>query len=237
MRKYGKVYIVGAGPGNPELITVKGLKALKGADCILYDFLSSPELLKHAKNRCKKICVGKADKLHLKEQDEINGLLLENAKIYKRIVRLKGGDPFIFSRGHEEAAYLLRHGIDVEVIPGITSALAGPESWGIPLTIKNRISSVGIITGRKKDIDAPIDAPSCDTLVYLMAVRNIDNVVKALRKKGRSGKTPCAFIERATCGNSRIVRATLATIKGEARKAKIKPPAVLVVGKVVDYAN
>ena len=235
--KRGKVYIVGGGPGDPELITVKGLKALWEADCILYDFLSGPELLDHAKKSCEKVCVGKSDGLHLKEQDEINDLLYKKARKYRKVVRLKGGDPFIFSRGHEEASYLLRRGIDVEVIPGITSAIAGPEEFGIPLTKKGKISSVGIITGRKKDPKAAIDAPACHTLVYLMAVANIANVVKALRKSGRSDDTPCAFIERATGKDSRIVRATIGTIEKKAREAKVKPPAVLVVGEVVDHVR
>jgi uroporphyrin-III C-methyltransferase len=235
MHNRGKVYIIGAGPGDPELITVKGLRALKKADCLLYDFLSSPALLNDTKVLCEKICVGKADGLHLKEQDEINKLLYEKAGQHGIVVRLKGGDPFIFSRGYEEAAYLKKRGVEVEVVPGVTSALAGPESVGIPLTIKNKISSVGIVTGRKKDINASIDAPACDTLIYLMAVANITNVVKALRKGGWSKATPCAFIERATHADARIIRATVATIEKETRRAKIKPPAVLVVGEVVNY--
>ena len=229
----GKAYIVGAGPGDPGLISVKGLKALKKADCVLYDFLSSQELLKHVKRGAEKICVGKKDGLHLKEQDEINKLLYKKALKYKNIVRLKGGDPFIFSRGHEEAEFLNDKGIEYEVIPGITSAIAGPESHGIPLTIKNRISSVAILTGRKKDINAPIDAPDCQTLVYLMGVRNIKNIVKALRKSKRSKDTPCAFIEKATQKDSRIVRGTIGTIEKEAKRFDVKPPAVLIVGDVV----
>lgn len=229
----GKAYIVGAGPGDPELISVKGLKALKKADCILYDFLSNQELLRHAKRGAEKICVGKKDGLHLKEQDEINNLLYKKALKYKHIVRLKGGDPFIFSRGHEEARFLDDKGIEYEVIPGITSAIAGPESYGIPLTIKNRISSVAILTGRKKDINSAIDAPDCQTLVYLMGVRNIKNIVKALRKSKRSEDTPCAFIEKATQKDSRIVYGTIGTIKKKAKRYNVKPPAVLIVGEVV----
>ncbi|MFH1519431.1 MAG: SAM-dependent methyltransferase, partial [Candidatus Omnitrophota bacterium] len=121
----------------------------------------------------------------------------------------------------------------VEVIPGITSAIAAAESFGIPLTIKNRISSVAILTGRKKDIKAKIDAPDCGTLIYLMAVANIANVVKALRRSKRSEDTPCAFIERATSKDSRIICATIRTIEREAQKFRIKPPAVLIVGEVV----
>ncbi len=232
-KKQHKAYIVGAGPGDPELISVKGLKALKKADCVLYDFLSSPGLLKYTKVSCKKVCVGKKDGLHLKEQDEINKLLYEKSLIYKNVVRLKGGDPFIFSRGYEEARFLADKGIEFEVIPGITSAIAGPESHGIPLTIKNRVSSVAILTGRKKDINADIDAPDCQTLVYLMGVKNIKNIVKALRRSKRKETTPCAFIEKATQKDSRIIRGTIATIEEEAKRSNIKPPAVLIVGETL----
>ncbi len=235
--KRGKVFIVGAGPGDPELISVKGLKALKKADCLLYDFLSAPELLDEVKSSCEKICVGKADGLHLKEQSQINRLLYEKALIYENVVRLKGGDPFIFSRGFEEAKYLSAKGIEYEVIPGITSALSGPESAGIPLTIKNKIQSVAILTGRKKDINALIDAPNCGTLIYLMGVANIANIVKALRKSKRPDNTPCAFIEKATRGDSRIIKATIKTLEKKVKQYKIKPPAILVVGQVVKESN
>jgi uroporphyrin-III C-methyltransferase len=229
----GKVYIVGAGPGDPELISVKGFKALQKADCVLYDFLSAPELLKETKKNSKKICVGKADGLHLKEQSQINKLLYEKSHIYNTVVRLKGGDPFVFSRGADEAGYLAKRKVDYEVIPGITSALAGPLSAGIPLTVKNKIQSVAIVTGRKKDKNAAIDVPDCATLVYLMAVANISNVVKALRLSGRPGNTPCAFIERATRPNQRITTATIQTVEEKSAKQKIKPPAIFIVGEVV----
>jgi len=228
-----KVLIVGAGPGDPELISVKGLKALKKADVVLYDFLSAPELLKFTKDSCENICVGKADGLHLLEQDQINELLYKKSLEHKYVVRLKGGDPFIFSRGYEEAKYLALKGVNYEVIPGITSAIAAPESFGIPLTIKNKISSVAILTGRKKDIKAQIAAPDCKTLVYLMAVANIANVVKALYKSGRSKDTPCAFIERATSKDARIIRATIETVEKQVKESNIKPPAVLIIGEVV----
>ncbi len=235
--KSGKIYIIGAGPGDPELITVKGLKVLKQADCVLYDFLSSVELINYVKTSAEKICVGKADGLHLKEQDEINELLHKKANEHNIVVRLKGGDPFIFSRGSEEVRYLRQKGLDAQVIPGVTSAIAGPGSFDIPLTIKNKISSVAIITGRKKDINARIEAPRCGTLVYLMAVSNIVNVVKALKENGWSDETPCAFIERATCKDSRIVRAAINMIEKETKKQKVKSPAVFVVGEVVNYAR
>lgn len=235
--KNGKVYIVGAGPGDPELISVKALKALRKADCILYDFLSSPELLKHVRKGARKICVGKADGLHLKEQDEINKLLYENSQRHSHVVRLKGGDPAVFSRGFEEERYLSGRGVETEVIPGITSAIAAPESFGIPLTVKNTLQSFAVLTGRKEDPEARIDAPDCPTLVYLMGVANIRNIVKALRRSGRPDSTPCAFIERATTKKARIVKATIGTIAKEVSRRKVRPPAVLVVGEVVNYAG
>ncbi len=232
-----KVYIIGAGPGDPELITVKGLIALKKANCVLYDFLSSPALLKHVKKGTRKICVGKSDGLHLKEQDEINRLLYEKSRIYRYVVRLKGGDPFVFSRGIEEVKYLLQRGVEVQVIPGITSAIAGPESFGIPLTVKNNIQSFAVLTGRKSSINAEIDAPDCATLVYVMGVANVKNIVKALLKSRRPDLTPCAFIEQATTNKARIIRATIKTIVREAKKHNVKPPAVLIVGEAVKYGE
>jgi len=232
----GKVYIIGAGPGDPELISLKGLKALKKADCVLYDFLSPSELLDYTKRRSEKICVGKADGLHLKEQGTINRLLYRKALKYENVVRLKGGDPFIFSRGAEEARYLSNKKINYEVIPGITSAIAGPESVGIPLTIKNKLSSVAILTGRKKNPNSKIDVPDCDTLIYLMAVANISRVVKALINKGKNKDTPCAFIEKATREDSRVIKSTISRIETEVKKNKLRPPAILIVGKVVKMA-
>jgi len=234
MIKKGKVYIVGAGPGDPELITVKGLRVLEKADCLLYDFLSSSELLDFTKSDCKKICVGKADGLHLLEQSQINELLYESSLKHEIVVRLKGGDPFIFSRGHQEATYLFERNVEFEVIPGVTSAIAGPESAGIPLTVKNEISSVAIVTGRFKDKNAKILAPNCNTLVYLMAVSNISNVVRALLESGRSKDLACAFIEKATRHDQRVVKATISTIEEKAKLLKVKPPAVFIVGEVVD---
>ncbi len=233
MKKQNKVYIIGAGPGDPELITLKGWKALRKADCVLYDFLSPPQLLKETKKSCVKICVGKSDGLHLKEQKGINRLLYEKSLHYRTVVRLKGGDPFVFGRGYEEARYLARKNVPWEVIPGVTSAFAAPESFGIPLTVKNRISSVAIVAGRKHDIDAEIEAPSCGTLVYLMAVANIKRVVDALNNSGRPAHTPCVFVERATCKEARIVEATIGTVEKKARQYNVRPPAVLIVGETI----
>jgi uroporphyrin-III C-methyltransferase len=233
--KTGTVYIVGSGPGDPELITVKGLKVLKEADCVLYDFLSSLELLDGLKPGCEKICVGKADGLHLKEQDEINALLYEKSLRFPKVARLKGGDPFIFSRGYEEKKYLREKGVDVVVIPGVTSAVAGPQSFGIPLTVKNRITSVAFVTGRRKDPNAEIEAPGCGTIVYYMPVGNLPNILKALKAAGRDDGTPCAFIERVTRKDARIVRGTLKNIEETAAGEKVAPPAIFIVGEALNY--
>lgn len=234
--KKGKVYIVGAGPGDPELITVKALKVLKRADAIVYDFLASPDLLKSAKSTSEKICVGKTDGFHLLEQAAINKLLYDNAQKGKIVVRLKGGDPLVFSRGIEEALFLNKKGIDFEIVQGVTSAFAAPESFGIPLTRKGKYSSVAVLTGRKSSGEK-IDAPACNTLIYLMAVRNIDNVIKAILKSGRSKKTPCAFIEKATTAHERILTGNLSNIQKKAAKYSIKSPAVFIVGEVVNYGK
>jgi uroporphyrin-III C-methyltransferase len=230
-----KVYIIGAGPGDPELISVKGYKLLQKAECVLYDFLSPRELVSELRPECEVICVGKADGMHLKEQDEINRLLLEKAGQYDRVVRLKGGDPFLFSRGIEEARFLSEHGIPFEVVPGISSAFAAAASAGIPLTMKDTYSSVAVITGRKHDKDAEIEAPDCATLIYLMAVSNIANVVKALQKSGRPNDMPCAFVEKATHKDSRVITATIGMITRETARAKVRSPAVLIVGEVVRH--
>lgn len=231
-----KVYIIGAGPGNWELITVKGLKKLKEADVILYDFLASKELLCLAKESAEIICVGKADGLHLLEQDEINKLIFKKAKAGKTVARLKGGDPLVFSRGIEEALYLKKKGIDFEIIPGITSAFAAPQSFGIPLTKRGEFSSIAVLTGRKSN-GKPLDAPNCDTLVYLMAVENIKNVVKAVLGSGKSKTTPCAFIERGTTVSERIITGNLGNIAVKAKKQAVKAPAVFIVGKIIKYGK
>lgn len=236
MQRKGKVYIIGAGPGDWELITVKGLKIIKQADVILYDFLASKDLLKFAKKNAKIICVGKADGLHLKEQGEINSLLTAKAKEAKIVVRLKGGDPLLFSRGIEEALYLKKRGINFEIIPGLTSAFSAPASFGIPLTRKGRFSSVAVLTGRKSNSD-PIDAPDCDTLIYLMALANITEVVKRIILSGRKRNTPCVLIERATTASERIVKGNLSNIEGLAKKNNIQSPAIFVVGKITELGE
>jgi len=235
-RKLGKVYLIGAGPGDWELISVKGLNKIKIADVILYDFLATKKLLSFAKKNAELICVGKTDGLHLKEQSQINKLLFEKTRSGKIVVRLKGGDPLVFSHGIEEALYLKRKRIDFEIIQGITSAFGAPESFGIPLTRKGKYSSIAVLTGRKSNRD-DLDAPDCDTLVYLMAVSNIENVVKTVLKSGKDKITPCAFIEKATTEEERVVTGVLGNIVEKAQKYMVKSPAVFIVGEVVKYGR
>ncbi len=192
--------------------------------------------LRLLKNSAEVICAGKADGLHILEQDQINKLIYEKARKGKIVVRLKGGDPFIFSRGIEEALYLKRKKIDFEIIPGITSAFAAAESFGIPLTRKGKYSSVAVLTGRKSNGES-IDAPDCDTLVYLMAVGNINEVVRVILKSGRSKSTPCAFIERATTKEERIVTGNLGNIADKAKQFSVRAPAVFIAGEIVNYGK
>lgn len=232
MGKPGTVYLVGAGPGAPDLITLRGYAALRRADTVLYDFLAAPELLHCVKQKTKRVCVGKADGLHLLPQAHINRLLLTEARAGKTVVRLKGGDVGLFSRGIEEALFLARHGVPCEIVPGVTSAFAAPMSFGIPLTRRGRLTSVAVLTGRKSSGE-PLDAPACDTLVYLMAVKTVDEVVRTLLAAGRKRSLPCAFIERGTTARERIVSGTLGTIAAKARAERVTAPAVLVVGEAV----
>ena len=235
-RQKGKVYIIGAGPGDPELITVKGLKALKKADVVVYDFLAGKELLESAKKGSERICVGKTDGLHLLEQGSINRLLAEKAREGNVVARLKGGDPLVFSRGIEEALYLKKKKVDFEIVQGLTSAFAAPESFGIPLTRKGKYSSVAVLTGRKS-VKERLDAPDCDTLIYLMAVSNIDNVIKAVLRSGRNKTTPCAFIERGTTATERVLTGNLSNIAKKARESFLRSPAIFIVGEAVKYGK
>jgi len=231
-----QVYIVGAGPGDPDLITVKAAKAIKKADVIVYDFLANSKLLKLAKKDSEKICVGKTDGLHLFEQGAINKLLYNKANKGNIIVRLKGGDPLVFSRGVEETLYLKTKRIDFEIIQGITSAFGAPESFGIPLTRKGFYSSVAVLTGRKSNGE-PLDAPACDTLIYLMAVASIDKVIRALLASGKSKNTPCAFIERGTTEKERIITGNLGNIKKRAEDRRVISPSVFIVGNILNYGK
>ena len=238
-QKKGIVFLVGAGPGDPKLITVKGCEALTRADVVVYDHLVSQRLLDHAPVASKRIYVGKEKGRHTKPQDAINRLLIRLAKSGKTVVRLKGGDPVLFGRGGEEALELSRAGVRYELVPGVTSALAVPAYAGIPVTHRRLSSSVAIITGHE-DPAKPGQAirwdrlaTATDTLVCLMGVSTLPAITGQLIRHGRSRATPCAVIEWGTLPRQRTVTGTLATIASRCRQANLKPPAVLVVGEVV----
>ncbi|RUM61082.1 MAG: uroporphyrinogen-III C-methyltransferase [Persephonella sp.] len=235
----GKVYIVGAGPGDPELLTLKALKVIKKADVILYDRLINPEILLYAKPECELIYVGKEDGKHILEQDKINFLLYEFAKNNDIVVRLKGGDPFVFGRGGEEAIFLKEKGIPYEIIPGITSAISVPLYGGVPITHRGISSSFVVITGHGSKGQFPnIDwnaISKIDTIIFLMGVSNREKIAKNLINVGKSPETPIIFIEKGTTKEQKEIEATL----GEVAEGKIKvyPPAIFLIGDVVKLRN
>ncbi len=236
----GKVYLVGAGPGDPGLITVAGLERVKQADVIVYDRLIGRALLDHAREGADLIYAGKVPSpSQTQDQEAINRLLVEKAREGKSVVRLKGGDPFVFGRGGEEAEALREAGIPFEVIPGVTSAVAVPAYAGIPVTHRGVATSFAVITGHEDPtkaetaIDWPGVARAADTLVFLMGVKTLPDIVQQLTANGRSPTTPVGVIQQGTSAEQRTVTGTLADIADIVDQAGIKPPAVTVVGEVV----
>lgn len=236
-RQPGKVYIVGAGPGPPELLTIKAERLLRAADVVVYDRLVQEEVLTLTKPSAERIYMGKPIGRHESRQAEIHELLVARAREGKMVVRLKGGDPFLFGRGGEEAEYLADHGMPFEVIPGVSSALAAPLSAGIAVTHRDLASSVTIATGheaKKEKSGLDWDALSrTGTLVFLMGVSNVVVIAERLIEHGKDPGTPAAMIQMAFWREERVVTGTLATIAGEVRAAGVEPPATLVVGEVV----
>ena len=225
------VYLVGAGPGDPDLITVKAIKALKKADVVIYDRLANEEILKHAEG-ADLIYVGKKAGEHYKKQDEINQILIDQGQKHNTIVRLKGGDPFVFGRGGEEMLALLEQGIPVEFIPGITSAIGVPTSAGLPVTHRGVATSLTVVTGHEdptklnKQVKWDFKA---DTIIILMGVGRLDDNTRELMKY-RDPKTPVCVIENGTMPNERIITGTLENIT----RKDVKSPALVIVGRVVD---
>lgn len=235
----GKVYLVGAGPGDPGLITLKGLEAIAGADVIIYDFLLNDQLLETASPEAERIYAGKSASVHAKEQDEINNLLVEKAREGKVVVRLKGGDPFVLGRGGEEADYLRKNLIPFEIIPGITSAIAAPAYAGIPVTYRGLASSFAVITGHedphkeKSSINWGKLAAGVDTLVFLMGMQNLPAIISRLQEAGKPPDTPIAVIEEGTQPEQKVATGTFKNIVEKAREQNLKAPAVIVIGGVV----
>jgi len=239
----GKVYLVGAGPGDPDLITVRGRECIGLADVIIHDYLANRVFLEYADEKAEMIYAGKRGGCHTFNQAEINSLIIDRAEKGLTVVRLKGGDPFIFGRGGEEAQELVRAGISFEVVPGITSAIAVPAYAGIPLTHRDYTSTVAFITGRegqskeKSSIKWDKISTGVGTLVFLMGVENLPRITENLLKNGRSPDTPVAIICRGTISEQRTLVGRLNDISMLAVERGIKPPAVIIVGEVVNLRN
>ena len=237
--KTGKVYLVGGGPGDPGLITQKGRDCLAQAEVVVYDRLLDEQLLKVASPKAEKIYVGKAAGAHTKSQSRINQLLVEKAKEGKTVVRLKGGDPFVFGHGGEEAKTLANNHIPFQIVPGITSAVAVPAYAGIPVTHRGLASSFAVITGHEapskgsSNINWEKLATAVDTLVFLMAMKNLPKIVAKLIEHGRSPDTPVAVIKEGTTPEQETVVGRLGDIVAKAEEHHLTPPAVIVVGEVV----
>lgn len=236
-QKPGKVYLVGAGPGDFGLITLKGLKAIEQADVLVYDRLINANLIYRAPAACEKIYVGKQAANHALPQDQINELLYQKAAAGQTVVRLKGGDPYVFGRGGEEGIYLVERGIPAEVIPGVTSCIAGPAYAGIPVTHRGCASSFHVFTGNFKDRLRGLNFPNLaaleGTLIFLMGFGNLPYITQGLIDAGKPASTPAAVISHATTGAQQTVCGTLADIEQKVKNAGLAPPAITVVGGVV----
>ena len=238
-KKLEKVYLVGSGPGDLGLLTLKGLELIKKADVIIYDRLVSKTILKQIPSKTKKLYVGKSTGKHSVTQEKINELIVRESKQGKKVVRLKGGDPFIFGRGGEEAQSLFSASIPFEIVPGISSASAVPAYAGIPLTHRDYASSAAIVTGHeswaKKGSQVNWEglANAVDTIVVLMGVSNLESIIKGIKKGGRHDDTPVAIIEDGTTRKQRVTIGKLSDIVEKARKSEVKSPAVIVIGDVV----
>ena len=235
----GRVYLVGAGPGDPGLVTVKGIECIRKAEVIIYDYLASPALLSNVGPEAECIYVGKKGGDHTLSQEGINALICEKAREGKIVTRLKGGDPFIFGRGGEEAEILVDNGIPFEIVPGVTSAIAAPAYAGIPLTHRSHNATVAFVTGHEdptKDeslIDWKALATGIGTVVFLMGVKNLPKIVDRLMANGRQPRTPVALVRWGTRPIQTSVTGTLDTIVDRVKQVGLKAPAIIVVGDVV----
>ena len=235
----GIVYLVGAGPGDPKLLTLRGKECLEQADVVLYDYLANEALLGHVSPRAERLYVGRRGRGQYRDQAEINRLLIDHAQAGKRVVRLKGGDPFVFGRGGEEAEAVAAAGLEFEVVPGVTAAVAAPAYAGIPVTNRTLASTVTFVTGHEdptKDrsvVEWPRLATAHGTLVFLMGMTNLPKIVQCLRAEGKDGSTPAAVIRWGTRASQQTVVGTLDDIVEKATAAHMEPPTVIVIGEVV----
>lgn len=240
MKSKGICYLVGTGPGDPGLLTLKGKDCIEAADVLVYDYLCNPVLLRHAKAGAEKIYVGKKAGDHTLPQDQINGLIVKLTREGKVVTRLKGGDPVLFGRGAEEAAELADAGVRFEIVPGITSAIAGPAYAGIPVTHRDHCSQLTIFTGHEdptkpeSSLDYAKLAAADGTKVFLMGIERIAEITGALMKHGAAADTPIALVRWATMGRQKTLIGTLADIAEKVKASSFKAPAVAVVGNVVN---
>ncbi|WP_416307985.1 siroheme synthase CysG [Neptunicella sp. SCSIO 80796] len=237
----GCVYLVGAGPGDPDLLTFKALRLMQKADLVVYDRLVSKQILELVRRDAEKIYVGKKASLHSVPQDEINQLLVDAAKQGKRVVRLKGGDPYIFGRGGEEAETLVEQGINFQVVPGITAATGASTYAGIPLTHRDHAQSVVFSTGHLKDGSIDLDWPALarqrQTMVFYMGLTGLNVISEQLIQHGVSADMPVAVVQSATTEKQQVVVGTLSDIEQKVIRANIQPPALIIVGTVVNLRN
>ena len=237
----GIVYFVGAGPGDPELLTLKASRLLKNCDALVHDALIPIEITKKAGKNTEIFHVGKRAGKCSVPQAETNSLILKLAKAGKNVVRLKGGDPFVFSRGGEEVSFLERNGVSVEIVPGITSGIAAPTYFGIPLTHRDAASSVTFVTGHehidkeKKSVNWRELAKSSDSLVIYMGIKNIEFIVEELILAGLDKNTNCAVIQEATLKNQKCVIEKLKNLVNTIKDKSFLSPSIIVIGKIVDF--
>ena len=238
-KRPGKVYLVGAGPGDPGLLTLKGKECLEAADVVLYDYLANPALLQYAPARAQLVYVGRRGRGQYQDQADINRLLIELAQEGNVVVRLKGGDPFVFGRGGEEAEAVAAVGVDFEVVPGVTAAVAVPAYAGIPVTHRTLASTVTFVTGHEDpskpgtQLEWPKLSSSSGTLVFMMGMKNLPSIVRQLLAEGRSSDQPVAAIRWGTRADQQTVVGTLGDIVEKTEAARLEPPSVIVVGEVV----
>lgn len=239
----GKVFIVGAGPGDPKLITLKAIEAIKSSDVVLYDRLVNKKIVAMIPKKAEKMYVGRDVGDDYKHQDTTNDMMVKFAKKNKNVVRLKGGDPFIFGRGGEEAEFLRKHKVKYEIIPGITSGIGSAEYSGIPLTHRDYASSVVFVTGhedaKKKEgvVDWKKLAKAVDTIVIMMGLSRLEIISKKLISGGLDKNTPVAVIQNGTTDEHRLIKGTLSNISKKVNEARIKPPTIIIVGKVVNLSD
>ena len=237
----GIIYLVGAGPGDPELITLKALRLIRNCDALVHDALIPSELINEANQTCEIYYVGKRAGCKSVLQSEINALLLKLSKDGKKVVRLKGGDPFVFSRGGEEVSFLEDNGVLVEIVPGITSGIAASSYFGIPLTHREGASSITFVTGHestdkhKSSVNWRELATSTDSLVIYMGIRNIKVIVSELLLGGKSSETKCAVIQEATLKNQKCLISKLSSLVDMIERENFQAPSIIIIGRIIDH--